>query len=171
MLSRSRNGTTKQKQMIQIAEEYMQVHDVDEIDPAEVAKWATSTGRYTPREFDPEKECKKDLTRALGAEHQIDPQGREVRSHVPIPIKSIDGQTHWDWVKIFKCSPDKFKLSQSVRRKGILADCRQHQVDSESYNDNNEHGAQVDLFDYNFNLDLEEERLPTEYPEESPSDE
>jgi hypothetical protein len=39
----------------------------------------------------------------------------------------------------------------------------------ESYNANNRHDAALDLFDYNFNPDIEEKKMPVDYPDEPPS--
>jgi hypothetical protein len=154
--------------MRDLANEYRREFGVDGIDAAAVADWAYKTGRWEPKPYDPVKQCKKDLTRALAVGYEVDPQGREVRSEIAIPIESQDGQLQWEWCPIYKTSPTKFRVAQQLRRSRILADCRQHLVDTESYNDNNEAGAEVDLFDYNFNSDLEEERMPTEYPDEDP---
>jgi hypothetical protein len=56
------------------------------------------------------------------------------------------------------------RISFQQRRQGILADCRQHKTDVESYNDNNRFKASL-LFDYDFNADLQELELPTKYPD------
>lgn len=164
--------TTRRKSyqqfMRDIAADYRSEHGVDGVDPAKVAEWAVTRGIWKGIPYDPVKQCKKDLTRALAAGYHEDPQGREVRSEIAIPIESQDGQTQWEWCPLYKATPTKFRVAQQLRRTRILADCRQHLIDSESYNDNNEHGAEVGLFDYDFNPDLEEERLPTEYPEEDP---
>lgn len=37
-------------------------------------------------------------------------------------------------------------------------------------NENNVRGEQVPDFDYNFSIDLNEARMPTDYPEEGPDD-
>jgi len=55
------------------------------------------------------------------------------------------------------------RVSFQQRRLAILADCKQHKTDVDSYNHNNEYHVQL-LFDYDFNTDLEEGSLPTQYP-------
>jgi hypothetical protein len=74
----------------------------------------------------------------------------------------------WEWAPLYRATADQFRLGMQARRNGIRADCRQHKKDHESYNDNNVHGEHVDLFDYDFNKDLDEESFPTEYPDEDP---
>lgn len=151
-----------------LAEKFRREHGVDELDPDEFADWAIASGDWVDRPGTAKSRCKKAITQALRSQHIIDGKGREVRGEVAIPLANVDGQTHWHWAPIYKAKPEQFRLAQQLRRKGILADCRQHQTDTESYNDFNEHGAVVDEFDYNFNYDLAEERMPTEYPDEDP---
>jgi len=60
------------------------------------------------------------------------------------------------------------RASLALRRRAALADVAQLNLDLESYNENNYRGETVPPMDYNFNIDLEETRLPTHYPIEGP---
>ena len=57
------------------------------------------------------------------------------------------------------------RISFQQRRHGILADCKHHRTDVESYNDNNNYQVQLE-FDYDFTPDLEESNMPTVYDDE-----
>ena len=166
-MATKRSGS-QQQYLQSLTHRYMDEHCVDAVDLADVARWAYDNGLWRDRPYDPVKNLRRLLARAAAAEYIHDPQGREVRGMIPIPIKSDDGQLLWEWAPIYRASRKDFHLSQQVRRNGILAGCRQHKIDTDSYNDNNLHGAFVDAFDYNFNPDLEEESFPTDYPDEAP---
>lgn len=50
-----------------------------------------------------------------------------------------------------------------------VGDLRQLKTDQDSYNDNNAHGARIQL-SFDFREDLTELEHPTEYPDSPPSD-
>jgi hypothetical protein len=54
------------------------------------------------------------------------------------------------------------RLSLQQRRGYIVGDCKQLKTDLESYNQNNSHGAQIQL-SFDFTEDLEELDMPPEY--------
>jgi hypothetical protein len=62
--------------------------------------------------------------------------------------------------------PDRH--ANRARRQGILVDCRAHKIDVESHNDNNTFQVRLPLFSYDFNPDLAEIEMPTDYPDEKP---
>ena len=62
------------------------------------------------------------------------------------------------------------RVSLASRLRQMEAQVHQHYTDWSSYNDFNKQGAQLDLFDYDFNKTNVERDLPTEYPD-SPPDE
>lgn len=163
---RKPSGSSLAKELQRIVHEYMREHRTDTIDLDQVAEWAVRTGRYRRRQPSLVKLCKRDMSRALRNEYYTDPQGREVR--VMHPARSEQTVL---WASIRTASPDHMRVSLQWRRQGVLADCRQHKTDFDSYNENNPHGATLPLFDYNFNPDLEEMAYPTEYPESRPDDE
>ena len=152
--------------MLYLVEQYKKAQGVEEIDLTAVAQWAIEQGRYRREPIDPLKALRRELVRALRSEHLTDAQGREVRKNHPVVMS--DGQHRMSiWAEIFQAKPRHMRLSLSQRRQGILADCRQHKLDFDSYNDNNVYDQRLPAFDYNFNADLEEMDLPTDYPEES----
>ena len=59
-----------------------------------------------------------------------------------------------------RCEP----LANS-RKTRAYRDVLQIHIDFRSYNDNNIFKATLDQLDFNFNKDIEESQLPTDYPE------
>lgn len=150
------------------ARQFMDEHGVTEIDPDEVAQWMIDKGLYNERPVTPVKRCKQELLRALRDEREIDPQGREVRMNHAVPI-TVKGETKTFWGPIYKLKPAHMRRSLAVRMRQIEATVLRHRIDTLSYNDNNEHGGQLPLFDYDLNLMIEEKEHPTEYPDAPPS--
>jgi len=147
----------------------MKEQDVDTVELEQVAEWAVNTGRYQRQPMSIVKQCKRELSQALRVEYYTDPQGREVRRMHPVRIKDPDGEQMVLWADIQFAKPNHMRVSFQQRRQGILADCKQHKVDVDSYNENNRFSASL-FFDYDFNPDLQESELPTKYlegPEEN----
>lgn len=157
----------KDKKMLYLIEQYKRSHEVNVVDTQTIARWAISEGLWKRPPVDPELMLRKQLANALRTEYYTDPQGREVRKNHPVVITE-ELQRRWYWASINEAEPGHMRLSLQQRRLGILADCKQHRTDSDSYNDNNKYGAKLPLFDYDFNKDLEELSLPTTYPSEKP---
>ncbi len=160
---------TRDRKMLFLIEQYKHAHEVNVVDTQAVAQWAISQGLWKRPPVDPELLLRRQLANALRTEYYTDPQGREVRKNHPVVI--TEGlQRKWYWASIKEAQPRHMRLSLQQRRLGILADCKQHRIDFDSYNDNNKYGATLPLFDYDFNKDLEELSLPTHYPNEKPAE-
>jgi hypothetical protein len=156
---------TKREELIDLAHEYQQTHAVEVINLDDVSKWAVSTGRYKRSFRSEQQNCKEDLARALRSERHIDPQGRTVRTMHAIRIVSgLKPLYEWEDLRIAR--PDRIEIAFSQRRTGIYADVVRHKEDLDSYNENNIYGATLEQFSYNFDLDIEESQLPTEYLED-----
>jgi hypothetical protein len=74
------------------------------------------------------------------------------------------------WDDRSTATPDFMRLSLNQRRGAIVGDCRQLKMDTDSYNDNNPHGANIPM-SYNIEPDLFEMAQPTDYPDAPPDDE
>jgi hypothetical protein len=144
----------------------MELHHVTEIDLTDVAECAERSGRYQRQPVSMVKQCKRELSRACRDEYYTDPQGRDVRKMHPVRIRTRPTQLVF-WVDITTAQPKHMRRSFSQRRRMILADCRQHKTDVDSYNDKNIYNEGLPLFDYNFSVDLKEESLPTYYDEDN----
>lgn len=157
-----------------IVHEYQKEFDVDVVDLDVVTDWAVRTKRYTRSAPTVHQQCRRELAAALRTERHIDPQGRVVRTMHSVKKKiKVQGEqiTMWEWADIRTAEPMYMQLSLQQRRQGILAGVKQHKIDWSSYNENNRYAVQLNMFDYNFNLDLEESELPTEYDEDAGFDE
>lgn len=159
--------SSKKKSLQRIAHEYMKEYGVDTIDLDDVLDWALETRRWDLPSYDPRRQLKREMARALAVEYYEDPQGREVRRMHAVKIKSPQGLL-WEWADIKTAKPEHMRLSLQQRRSGVVSDCRQLMLDAQSYNDNNVHGAQLELPDFDINKDLAEASMPSEYPDEAP---
>jgi hypothetical protein len=149
--------------------EYMEEFNVEEVDLEEVAQWAVSTGRYQRQPISILKQCKEQLAEACRSEQFTDPQGRDVRTMHPVRI--VDGPKQMVfWADFRTARPSHMRLSFQQRRRAILDDCKSHKTDVESYNDNNSFSVKLPPFSYNFDTDIKEMELPTDYPEDKPEE-
>ena len=159
---------SKKVQNWSIIHDFMQEHKVTEIDPNALTEFAISTGRFQDEGYDLYRRCRRELTRTMCEEHQLDPQGRDVRTMAAMRVKRGDRQTSI-WFDALEATPKKMHISLSQERRNIVARCRRHKLRTESWNDNNKRGAQLPLFDYNINRDLAEEKMPKDYPDDAPA--
>lgn len=150
------------------ARKYMELHGVTEFDPDDVAKWLVETKQYEETSHNVVKRCKKELTDALRAQHITDNQGRDVRAMLCARHKNEQGEFWSIWSPLFLSKPEHARLSLQQWRRSIRGEVLLHDRTTRSYNDNNVHGAQLELFDYNMNKDREEASLPDKYPDEKP---
>lgn len=147
----------------QTINEYMEIHNTDDVDLRAVAQWAIATGRWESEPYDPIKACARELSRAARQEYYTDPQNRQVRRKHCYVITEPDGQRRWHWVDI-GAPPDKIHLAFQQRRQSAYRDVKQLHTDLSSYNDNNQHGAMIQM-SFNFDEDLADEAQPDTYPE------
>jgi hypothetical protein len=160
------------RRMLYLCEQYKAAHpdQIGPVDPDAVSTWALETGAYRPEPVDPQKLLRRTIRGALRNDYFEDPQGREVHTYHPemVQVHTADGVI-WKstWHRIFEMPPELMRASGQLRRRGAFRDVRQISIDFDSYNDNNIHKANVDKPDFNFNKDLEEMMMPTEYPDEA----
>lgn len=164
-MARSRSGP-RTKILTQLCEQYAQEFSVDVLDLDEVADWAIANGLWDENPTTPKQRCKREIARALRRAHHTDPQNRDVRTWHAALVEDNDGQMRWEWGDMRVIEPSFMRVSQQYGRRQILDHCRQHSLVTDSYNDNNAWAAFLQPTDYDFNLDLEEEQFPEDYPEE-----
>lgn len=142
-----------------------------QIDLHDVASWAVRKRLWEPQSGDSIQQCAHELSRAARKEQYEDPQGRTVRKKHAVRQYIHEGSSAGKqlilWADIETAPPDHMRISLQQRRGYILGDCRQLKTDLESYNENNKHGACIQL-SFDFTEDLEEAEMDTEYPEERP---
>ena len=155
-----------------VLEEYMSVRglrDIADVDLDDFVQWAQDNHKLILPPLDEHQLLRRQVTRAL-RDTFSDRQSRIVRRyhHVlienPVTLEKVDRV-----VDITTAPPEQMRLSLGVRREGVFNDVYQLSTDLSSYNDNNSFGATLQM-DFNFNLDLEERKLPGEYPSERPDD-
>ncbi len=156
---------TKNQFLWDIINQYQKATKAIKINMKEVAAWAVREGLWQASHKNAIKQCAHELARAASHELYTDPQGRRVRKkHATRQTTIVDGEETQLvlWADIETAPPEHMKLSLQQRRGYIVGDCKQLKTDLDSYNQNNRHGAQIQL-SFNFTEDLEELDMPTEY--------
>jgi hypothetical protein len=142
--------TTRAQFWAKIWDEY---HEAGESLPPtakKLAHWAIRTGRWQPHRDSILSQCAREAADALREEYYTDPQGRRVRKkHVYAEKQEML------WADIEEARPEQMERSFALRRRQILGDCHQLKIDADSYNDNNAHGAAIQLM-FDFRDDLAE---------------
>ena len=64
---------------------------------------------------------------------------------------------------IYKAPPEVVRQALALDRKQALSTVKQMKLDFDSYNENNEFGVELPPLDLNFNRDIEEMDMPSEY--------
>lgn len=154
-------------QLLNLYDQYKDATGVEEVNLDDVYEWAASQGLYIEPPTAPSARFKRDLSRALRSQHHTDPQNREVRTNLPI-VKQAGPKAVVLWADQRTAKPAHVHMYLQQSRNGLLAGCRRHKAINESYNDNNLFDTQIPLFDYDFNKDIAELDLPTDYPNEKP---
>ena len=167
-----RNATKFQKQVLRLVDAYSTEMGTSEVDLRKAAAWALAEGRFDVAPFDPVKHLAKLMQQASRQEYLEDDNGEPVRRRHAYKI--IQGETQLTlWAKIEDITPKKMRLSVASRRRCIQADIFQLQRDLDYYNLKFNPGDPIQP-SFNFELDLEEKRLPSEYidapPEEGGAD-
>ncbi|HEV7298047.1 MAG TPA: hypothetical protein VGN72_01690 [Tepidisphaeraceae bacterium] len=158
---------TASEQLQDILNDYLKRHpDVREWEMDDVAAWALREGRWHPPTRSAIRMCASELAKAAREEYTTDPQGRRVRvKHARREMTMVDGKPKQMvfWEDARNASPDHMRVSLQQRRTSILLDNAQLKRDTDSYNENNPHGAHIQMsFDYT--EDLLELEAPEDYP-------
>ena len=163
-----RTVSTFDRMMQDIARQYREAHD-GAMNLNHMYEWANEQGLYIPRSQDISRQFRREMGRALGKEMTVDPQGREVKANHAYRVTDQDGQYQWEWAPIATIRPQHMRMSLTLRRDSMASTVIQHHTDWESYNDNNIYGAELPLFDYDFNHDIDEDQQPEEWSDEDPN--
>lgn len=131
----------------------------------DIARWAVRNRRYQPPQKSVVDRCAQELAAAMRLEMEKDPQGRTVRAKHCAKILEQDEKGEFVQKTLWfgrSAKPELMHVSLQQRRKAILGDNRQLKLDQDSYNDNNEYGAKIQL-SFNYEDDLFESEHSTEY--------
>lgn len=156
------------RRMLYLIEKYIAAfpHEPLPIDPRKVSQWAYNTGLWKPRETAPEEVLRRKLCRALRHSYMEDPQGREVRANFAAieEVQTSEGSKRMSrFYPIFKAPPEVVRQALALDRRQALATVKQMTLDFDSYNQNNEFGITLPPLDLNFNRDIEEMSMPSQY--------
>ena len=121
-----------------------------------VAAWAILTKRWAPQSTNLIAQCADLLARAMRDEYIEDPQGRRVRAKHAARFERAPEQTPL-WADIRSASREHMQIAFQQRRQQIVGDCHQLKIDADSYNQNSNPSAPIQLvFDFTRDLrDLE----------------
>jgi hypothetical protein len=122
-----------------------------------MAGWAIRAMLWKPHPGSLVRQCAKEIAGALRDEYFTDPQGRRVRKK-----HCYREEQFLLWVDIEDAQPQEMQGAFQYRRLLVLGDCRQLKVDVDSYNENNQHGAHIQMC-FDFTKDLAELAQPTQY--------
>jgi hypothetical protein len=161
-------ATSFQKKLLRLIDDYCAETGETDVDLHDIAEWAIKTERYVPPRYDPVKQLRREMQRASRQEYIEDDNGRPVRRRHCYKIKRGEVQLTL-WSKIEEITRKNMRLSARGRRGGILADCIQLTLDLEYYNDNFNPGEPIQP-SFNFEPDLIEKLLPSEYKDAPPDD-
>lgn len=149
--------------LVTIFNEYCAVHGTQTAELRDVFIWALQYDKWEASKKSLWSQFRQEMSRALCEDRIVDPQGRSVRRYHAAKIE--DGESSgYLWGAIFESPPDHMQRSLQQRRQRIAKMTIRHKQDTDSYNDNNVHGAQL-YFEYDFRADIEESEMPTEYSE------
>lgn len=132
-----------------------------------IAAWAIREGLWQVPRTSAVDQLASDIARSMREEFITDPQGRSVRLYHArrVTEKLDDGEERqmvlWDDIR--NAPPEHMQISFQQRRHAVLGDVIQLERDVASYNDNYNSGPQLQ-FSYNYEEDLAELKLPTDYP-------
>ena len=131
------------KKLVAFVERYKLETGRTEVSSREVAKWLIAKGEWKQHPLEPERQCARDISRALGEEYITDPQGRRVRSqHVAFMKRGKMSLPLWS--DITTGTREHFALGVQQRRQRVVGDCKQLKLDVDSYNENfNAHGEPI----------------------------
>jgi hypothetical protein len=119
-----------------------------------IAEWAITNKMWAMRDADIINRCADEIARAMREEYYIDPQGRKVRAKHAAKV-AVDGEQATFWDDIRSADRNFMAIALQQRRQQIVGDCRQLKTDADSYNDNKNPGASINIV-FDFTYDVEE---------------
>ena len=158
---------TKKEQLLEIFRDYREIHGNDPVDNRTVMAWAINNDKWQVDRSDSYSLAAYDLGEALRSEHHLDPQGRKVRTNHSMRERLKKGASHHStylWQTMPEANRTFMVTSLQQRRKNAVGDVTQISKDMESYNDNYNKEALIQM-DFNFNLDLAEQKATGSHPE------
>jgi len=154
--------------MMDIIDEFAEETGKTLYDLHEVAAWAYRKGKLLPRPRNIINDLARQLAAAARQDYVEDENRAPVRQRHAVR-KKIHGKQMTFWFMMEDATPEDMRLSAQARRRGTLADVLQIDRDVRYYNSHYNPGDHI-LIDFNYNKDIEERQLPTEYPDSRPDE-
>jgi hypothetical protein len=165
---RKRTDSYYDRQLREIIHKFIGETGKTAVDWDELIDWAEEKGHLTPKRVDPRKALKRALAKAAREDFTYDDDGEPVRWLHAYVIKNGEIQQTM-WGPMDSISPENMRVSVSLRRRGYRSGIIQCDRDIRYFNKRHNPGDPIE-FDWNFNPDVEENRMPSEYPDVPPEE-
>ena len=149
------SGPTLTEQLQRIVRLYREVSMPWPATTRQIAAWAIERRLWAPHPDTMIGQCAEQIARAMREEYITDPQGRTVRAKHAARLRGKDGEQLVLWEDIRTAGRRHMDLAFKQRRQQIVGDCRQLKLDVDSYNDNVNSGAPIQMI-FDFTDDLAE---------------
>jgi hypothetical protein len=158
---------TKTEQLWDITAQYRLSGEKWPATAKDIAAWAIRSKLWQPQPRKLIDQCASEIAAAMREEFITDPQGRRIRKNYVIRDAKEMKEGRWEqmplWVVGTEASAEQMELAFRYKRRLILGDCVQLRTEIDSYNENNRHGAYINMC-FDFGADLAELAQPVEYP-------
>jgi len=145
---------TKNRMLQKVVNDYIDAGEEWPTTARHVAAWAVREKRWQPHPSSLVSQCAEALATAMREEYIVDPQGRPVRAKHAARIEQ-----EVLWADIRSATREHMEVAFKQRRKAILGDCHQLQLDLDSFNENRSAAHPIQMgFDFTRDL-LELEAL------------
>jgi len=138
----------------------------------ELTQWFIDNTIIPDRRSSKFLKIKRAISGALTRYHIHDDELGAVRTIYPVRVKDADGQTVWEWAYGPLAPAEHVAKSLRQRFNSVEARILHIESDRKYYIKTNKHGADLPLFDYDFNRLIEEKQLSDlhggEYPDHKP---
>jgi hypothetical protein len=156
------------RQYLAILDQYKQETGIAAPNPYDAVVWAEAKGLMDKPRVDVFRVMARMMVRACRQDYVIDENGEPVRRRHALKMKVGDAQKTL-WPNMEDMSPVEIRVSLTSRRKGSGQDILQIERDRRYYNKNYNPGDPIEM-DYDYNKDVEEHFMPTDYPDAPPDD-
>ncbi len=148
------SGITMTQQRLRIVGQYRESGRPWPATTRQMAEWAIREGLWARRPDSQVGQCADELARAMREEYYTDPQGREVRAKHVARVKR-DGVQSSLWDDIRNAGTRHMQIAFQQRRHQIVGDCKQIKADVDSFNENGNLEAPIQMV-LDFTVDVTE---------------
>jgi len=149
-------------QLLDIVDHYLDQGGSVPIDLDDLARFAINNGHWMRHGSALIQLCKRDFSRAMREQYHTDLQDRRVRTYHAAKRRGSGGEQKVFWADMRDAPPEHMQLAFHQRRTQIVGDCVQLKRDVDSYNENNQHGIQIQMV-FDFRDDIAEREQPADY--------